>query len=207
MEQEVIHTVLPLAEEAEQTRRLQLLAEAHMQPLATFLEDLRYHEFNKQIPCFDPADGGAEAQALFLLKAPGAGALKTGFVSRDNPDPGSANFCQLCELAGVDRKRTLLWHVFPWHQGDQKMYKPEQNAEMKKALPYLKELLDLLPKLRVVVLMGKEAQAVEPQIREAKAVTIIKTFVPSERVINTGKEKEIKVQGDFLLLAKILQRP
>lgn len=206
MEQELTET-LPLSDPAEQARRAALMTEPHMQQLASFLEDLRYHEFNKNVPSFDPCDGGCEAQALFLLKSPGAGPLRTGFVSRDNPEPSAANFHQLCESVGIDRRRTLLWHVFPWHQGDQKMYKPEQNAEMKKALPYLKELLDLLPRLRVVVLMGKEAQAIEPLIREAKAVTIIKTFVPSERVINTGKEKEVKVQGDFLLLAQILQRP
>jgi hypothetical protein len=64
-------------------------------------------QFGSGIPYFDPWDGGTAAEALYLLEAPGAKAVLSGFISRNNPDETVKNFFQLNQQAGIPRKRTV----------------------------------------------------------------------------------------------------
>jgi hypothetical protein len=70
---------------ARAARRAQL-QDAHIAPLAAFVEELRAAVGPQaSIPDFDPWNGGAHAQVLSLLEAPGSKAVDSGFVSRNNP--------------------------------------------------------------------------------------------------------------------------
>src|SRR5207244_3223510 len=63
------------------------LHERHIAPLTAFVDALRVEMGSHyQIPYFDPHDGGIAAEVLYLLEAPGAKAVFSGFISRDNPD-------------------------------------------------------------------------------------------------------------------------
>ena len=63
-----------------------MLEEPHIRPLAGFVEAIRKETGRgPNIPQFDPLDGGILASKLILLEAPGPQAVKTGFISRNNP--------------------------------------------------------------------------------------------------------------------------
>jgi hypothetical protein len=72
------------------------LQEPQIAPLTAFVDKLRVKMGSDyQIPYFDPWDGGTAAEVLFLLEAPGAKAVLSGFVSRNNPDETAKNFFEL----------------------------------------------------------------------------------------------------------------
>lgn len=67
--------------------RIAQLSDAHVAPLTQFVHRLREQIGpDAAIPYIDPWDGGVEAEALFLLEAPGPKARNSGFVSMNNPD-------------------------------------------------------------------------------------------------------------------------
>src|SRR5438105_9981570 len=90
------------------------LREPHIAPLTAFVDRLRAEMGSDyQIPYFDPWDGGTSAEVLYLLEAPGAKAVLSGFVSRNNPDQTAKNFFELNEQLGIPRKRTITWNIVP----------------------------------------------------------------------------------------------
>jgi uracil-DNA glycosylase len=83
-------------------------------------------------------------------------------VSRNNPDETAKNFFLLNLEAGLSRARTITWNVVPWYVGSGEKIRAVTDADMNASVPYLKELLGLLPALRAVVLVGRKAQRARP---------------------------------------------
>ena len=107
-----------LADAAARLSRSEQLGQPHVAPLTAFVAELRAERgISANIPDFDPWDGGTEAELLFLLEAPGARAVASGFVSRNNPDETAKNFFELNREAGIPRRRTVIWNVVPWYIG------------------------------------------------------------------------------------------
>lgn len=98
---------------SEQQRRSTMLNQSHMQPLVTYLEHIKEEHPEKDLPCFDPCDGGVLARALFLMEAPGPKAVGSTFISRNNPDPTARNICDLLQEAGIACGDTLIWNIVP----------------------------------------------------------------------------------------------
>ena len=142
---------------AREVRRLQL-RELHMQPLADFVRHLRIDHPNRSIPDFDPSDGGAQARLLYLLEAPGRRATDSGFVSRNNPDETAKNFFALNVEAGIPRRLTLIWNVVPWYIGSGTKIRAATKDDVGEGRPSLMELLSLLPRLELVVFIGRQAE-------------------------------------------------
>ncbi len=138
----------------------------HIAPLTTFVEELRAERGEDyQIPYFDPWDGGIAARILFLLEAPGAKAVVSGFISRNNPDETAKNFHELNFEAGIPREDTVTWNIVPWYIGSETRIRPAGKADIREGLPVLAHLLALLPRLRAVVLIGGKAHQAEPHVR------------------------------------------
>lgn len=139
--------------------RLRQLHEPHVAPLTRFVEALRSEVgCEAVIPYFDPWDGGVGARVLMLLEAPGRQACNSGFISRNNPDQTAKNIFELCGLAEIDRKATVLWNAVPWYIGDGKKIRAAGGTDLASSLQYLPRLLNLLPALQAVVLLGGKAQ-------------------------------------------------
>ncbi|WP_420394002.1 uracil-DNA glycosylase [Acuticoccus sp.] len=132
---------------AERRRRL---GELHVAPLAELAAALSR---DGPVPMPDPSDGGVEATMLFLLEKPGAGAA-TGFVSRDNPSGTSRALRAMTAAAGIDRAATLLWNAVPWWNGTPVV----RRAELARGAQALGALLPLMPRLAVVVTLGRTAE-------------------------------------------------
>ena len=192
---------------AEEQRRLEMLPLPHVKPLTDYVAALRanlgehYH-----IPDFDPCDGGIHARALFLLEAPGPKAKASGFVSSNNPDPTAKNLWNLIHNAGIARADTLIWNIVPWYVGTGKHILPVNNADRVQALPYLEELLTLLPNLQLIVLVGLAAQAAAPHIRLLTAREIRHTYHMSGQVFNRWPEKKKQTEEAFQAVAEFLSK-
>src|SRR5690348_5073585 len=72
-------------------KRKAMLDLPHVAKLTAYTAELRRD--GKEVPEFDPLDGGTNAQVLFLFEKPGPmtaeSGIRTGsgFISRDNDDP------------------------------------------------------------------------------------------------------------------------
>src|SRR5207302_3571865 len=138
-----------LSDPAARAARHAQLMEPHVAPLTAYVAELRNEAGpDAAIPDFDPWDGGATAELLYLLEAPGAKAILSGFVSRNNPDETAKNFFQLNEQAGIPRKRTITWNIVPWYIGSGSRIRPANSGDIAIGLRLLDSLFDLLPRLR-----------------------------------------------------------
>lgn len=117
------------------SERMQLLRDPHIAPLTDYVEQLRLEAGpGAVIPYFDPWDGGTEAEVLFLLEAPGAKAVRSGFVSRNNPDETAKNIFELCHEAGFHRKAMVLWNAVPWYIGTGSKIRAATPADLEAGL-------------------------------------------------------------------------
>lgn len=172
--------------------RINSLSEPHIVELTNFVDRLREDtELGENIPYFDPSDGGKNAEILFLLEAPGPKAVQSGFVSRNNNDKTAENFFRLNAAAGIDRKRTIMWNIVPWHVNPKIGPTP---SELDFGLIYFLKLLDLLPKhqLRFVICVGKKAYiaAIQTLTEKRPEISIIESEHPSATNVNCNSSKQ-----------------
>ena len=154
-----------LASEAALKARLSALTEPHIAPLTDFVHLLRTKKGpNAQIPYFDPWDGGIYAEALVLLEAPGVKARNSGFVSMNNPDETAKNFFLASRDAMLPRSKLVTWNIVPWYIGTDVKIRPARGADISEGKESLRCLLDLLPRLRAILLMGRSAQKAEKDL-------------------------------------------
>jgi uracil-DNA glycosylase len=146
----------------ELARKRSLLELPHMSPLTTHVARVRAERGADRVPDFDPTEAGIRAPILLLLEAPGGKATRerggSGFISPDNNDGTAENMWWLLREAGIDRGRDVAtWNVVPWYIGSDRKIRPAKSADLIEGRPYIEELISLLPKLRVVVLIGQQA--------------------------------------------------
>jgi uracil-DNA glycosylase len=191
-------------ERAVKARQKELQA-PHIKQLSDFVTAMRSECASRKIPDFDPWDGGINAECLFLLEAPGRNALK--FVSRNNNDETAKNFFSLNRAAGLPRERTISWNIVPWYIGnkDKKKIRAAKIQDIEEGIPYLRCLLELLPKLRAVVFVGKKAQQADTVVRELRPkIEIFFSPHPSPLFVNhhpdNGNQilKVLKEVSDFI---------
>lgn len=170
--------------------RLSQINDPHMAPLTGFVERLRERMGpDVAIPFIDPWDGGVEAEVLFLLEAPGPKARNSGFVSMNNPDETAKNFFELSRQAGLDRKRTVTWNTVPWYIGSGGKIRPANSSDIASGIESLAELLQLLPKLQAIVLVGGKAQKAEAHVRDlAPHLKVFASPHPSPMFVNRKQE-------------------
>lgn len=187
-----------LGDAAVKEARIRQLHEPHVAPLTAYVEELRLEAGpGVDIPDFDPWDAGVDAEILFLLEAPGARAVASTFVSRNNSDETAKNMFLLHQDACIPRGRTLLWNVVPWYIGDGARIRAATPHDLELGLRPLPRLIQMLPKLRAVVFMGKNAQRAQPQVAALRPnLRLFACAHPSPKVINTrprNREAILKV--------------
>ncbi len=184
-----------LGSPAARTARLAELREPHIAPLTALVDTLRAEMGSDyQIPYFDPWDGGTAAEVLYLLEAPGAKAVASGFISRNNPDETAKNFFQLNQQSGISRKRTVTWNIVPWYIGSGSRIRPANSDDIEVGIRRLNSLLDLLPRLRAIVLIGQKAQRGSIQIVKSRPdVRLFNSPHPSPLFINNSPRNREKI--------------
>ena len=194
-----------LGTESGRAARRALLGGDHVAPLTDFVRRIRLETGRgEDVPFFDQLDGGTRARCLYLLEAPGARAVSSGFISRNNPDESARNFLDLNVEAEIARERTAIWNVVPWYIGSGTKIRPAGRADIAAGLPWLERLLRLLPRLRVVVLMGSKAAVAEPLIRAAGLeLQVVKSPHPSPLFVNNRPGNRQKIADALRSVAEI----
>lgn len=184
-------TPYTLGEPADRAGRRRLLDRPHVAPLTKYVKKIRTATGRgAHVPYFDPRDGGVEAKVLVLMEAPGPNAVETRFVSCDNPDPTARNLFNILFDAGMPRSRIVIWNIVPWYIGKDGHIRAAKAADIKEGKPHLKSLMALLPRLAVVVLLGRNAQKIAPWLtKQVTGIELIKAYHPSNRVLNMDPKK------------------
>jgi hypothetical protein len=152
-----------LRDRARVEERQRSISAPHVAPLNGWVRSLRNRLGpSAVVPWFDPADGGVDADILYLLEAPGPKATVerggSGFISCDNNDSTAENAWRTRVEAGVERRAVVHWNVIPYYLGSATKIRPWGAADVAAVGPLLSELLGLLPALRAVILGGRAAQ-------------------------------------------------
>jgi uracil-DNA glycosylase len=135
-----------------------------------------------------------DARILMLLEAPGPKAVKTGYISRRNPDPSARNMLALLAEAGIEDCDVLLWNIVPWYVGNGQRIRPVRVADIRQAGPWTEELVALLPRLETVVLVGKKAQRAAGWFPDYR---VLRTWHPSNLVFNCWPKRRAEVADAF----------
>jgi uracil-DNA glycosylase len=177
--------------------RAAMLRLPHVAPLTDYVNRLRAAAAaGAEIPWFDPWDGGVEARVLCIQQAPGRKAIETGFVSRNNPDETARNMFEICREAGIDRKLTVLWNVVPWYVGTGKTVGTVTRGEVASGLERLPGLLELLPKVRTVVLLGRKAESAASHLTCA-GYRVFLSPLPSPLFVNRARGNRERILSVF----------
>jgi uracil-DNA glycosylase len=174
-----------LGREHVRATRREMLREPHISPLTDFVEALRAERgFTNEVPYFDPMDGGVNAKVLFILEAPGAKAVSSGFISRNNPDETAKNMFNFLNHVGFDRRESALWNIVPWYIGTGQKIRPARKTDIEQGLRYLEQLLNLLPVLENIVLVGAKAAKARHYVANLTALPIFESPHPSPLFVN-----------------------
>jgi len=141
--------------EVDKRKRPNQLYASHVEELNKLVERIRESKpGDDSVPWFDPAGAGVNARVLILQQDPSEVAEKgTGFISPDNPDRTADNTTLFRNKAKLRPEELTHWNIVPWVIGER-----GATFEINKAIPYLRELLELLAGLEVVICMGKTAE-------------------------------------------------
>ncbi|MDO9580225.1 MAG: uracil-DNA glycosylase [Bacteroidales bacterium] len=194
--------------EAVRQERLSLIEQRHMLVLTNFVRGLR-NEFGltTEIPFFDPLDGGIDARCLCLYEAPGAKAVESGFISRNNPDETAKNSFSLYQEAGISRTDTILWNIVPWYIGTGEHIRPANGSDIRQGMPYLARLISMLPRLTVILLVGKKAQKANSHIVELRPdLPLFHCFHPSPLFVNNREGNKGIILEVLKQVAAVLNR-
>jgi uracil-DNA glycosylase len=142
------------------------------------------------VPDFDPFDGGSAARILFVLERPGPQAMKSGFISRDNPDESARNFRTLLAKSEIARADTCLWNIVPWYDARSVRI---SEGDLQRGAAFLTELLKLMPRVRVVVFVGRRAQRGGAMITLPEKMRCLECPHPSPLNLNTNPHQRIAI--------------
>jgi len=101
----------------------------------------------------------------------------SGFISRNNDDPTAEATFKFMQQAGIPRKLTVTWNVIPWWNSKVKI--TEQELSSGAACVTELTATALLPKLRVVVLVGNQAATRARPYLEAAGIALLTSAHPS----------------------------
>jgi uracil-DNA glycosylase len=169
------------------------------QSLAAVVNRIRLDSgLTTQVPDFDPKNGNEAARFLFVLEAPGPKAIRTGFVSFDNPDQTAKNLRDQLEQAGVNRSDIALWNVVPWYLGNdtQTKIRGAMSSDVKKGLQYLTSVVQCMPNLECIILVGGAARKAHIHLSRHTRARIVSCHHPSPKVQNTvsgAREENVAV--------------
>ncbi len=147
----------------------------HIAPVNALVDALSY-EGRGWVPHVAPIHAGVDARLLWILRDPGPMTIDPeqgtrGFLSVENDDPTAERLCTLLTTAGIRPEVTLPWNAYPWY-----INRAPTVAELRVGVDSLRRLLKLLPRLDVVLLLGRHAQrsadllAVEDPVQGGRAM-------------------------------------
>jgi len=142
---------------------------AHVAPLNEFIDELQEQDGRGWSPHIAPIYGGVAAEMVNILRDPGpmtnSGLGGSGLLCLENNDDTAERLANLLDGAGIGVDRTVPWNAYPWY-----INRKPGAAELEAAVKPLHGYLARLPRLRVVILNGGEAQDVWRRLEKRHGV-------------------------------------
>lgn len=158
-----------------------------------------------------------DARALSISRDPGpkAGGIKgSGFLSIENDDPSAERMGRFLCGAGIDYGQVVPWNAYPWYiNGD-----PTAEQLIAGVEP-LRELICLMPRLRVVILHGTAAAKgwklflrEHHGLVEGRGIVWLATYHTSRQALQTPDRierelREASIRNAFALAASVMRSP
>lgn len=159
----------------------------HIAPVNRYVDELR-EQGRGWAPYVAPLHGGTDATVLSILRDPGPrtqDGVGSGFICVENDDGSAALQADLMEQVGLSPRELLPWNAYPWYINRQ-----PKVAELNVGVPTVLHLIDLAPRLRVVLLQGSDAQnawrrvvKARPGLARRRDLTVVHTFHPSPQAL------------------------
>jgi uracil-DNA glycosylase len=191
-----------LGDSAVLSRRRRALTNSHVAPLKRFAARVRRCHPGA-VPDFDPLDGGIFARVLFVAERPGPKALKTGFISRENPDQTARNLGALLNAARIPRSDTVLWNILPWFDSRRAKI---TASDLSAGADHLSELIVLLPHLHVIVFVGRRAQRAVRMVGIPDGVKVLNCPHPSSLNLNADPRQRPAILKVLKAVAAIMRQ-
>ncbi|WP_245650548.1 uracil-DNA glycosylase [Nocardia harenae] len=200
---------------ADSAYREEQFAARYEGPIAPFnhLVDKLIEESGDPLPYLAPIYGGTEARLLSLFRDPGpktrAGQQNSGLLSPENDDQAAERYLEFFQSAKLRIDDLITWNTYPWYTS-----RKPSTADIDRGLAPLEQVIALLPKLKVVLAHGLDAQAAwrrferqHPEV--AGKLIVIPTYHTSKQALFTQDEavraqREDKLRKDFAQAAEHL---
>jgi hypothetical protein len=188
-----------------------------VEPINRFIDELGAHDDFGHPPYVPPICGGVDALLLGVSRDPGpkaGGEEGSGFLSIENNDASAERMGQFLALAGIDYAQVVPWNAYPWYINAD----PTASQLLAGAGP-LRDLIGLLPRLRVVMLHGGAADKgwklflrENLELVEQRGIVWLSTYHTSRQALQTPDRverelREASIRNAFALAASVLRAP
>lgn len=162
--------------------------EPHVEPLNRLVDELGALDDAGHPPYIPPMYRGVEAPALVILRDPGpkaGGAKGSGFLCVENDDQTAERFWHFLDEARIDHGDMVPWNAYPWYINA----KPKA-VQLAAGVEPLRRIIELMPRLRVVLLLGVDAKvawrllvAANGDLVRARRIDVLETHHPSRQAL------------------------
>lgn len=159
----------------------------HVAPINRYVDEMR--EVGRGwAPYIAPIHGGVKARVLSILRDPGPATQEnggSGFICVENDDPSAELQCELLESAGLTAADLTPWNAYPWY-----INRVPDAGELQAGIETIVEVAAMMPKLRVILLQGKDAEAAwrrvvrsHPRLSKERELAVVSTYHPSRQAL------------------------
>ncbi|WP_327003056.1 uracil-DNA glycosylase [Dactylosporangium sp. NBC_01737] len=159
-----------------------------MRPINELVDELRDPDGRGWMPYVAPVHGGVNARVLSILRDPGPktqDGTGSGYLCIENDDATAEQQYLAFQTAGIDVHDLMPWNAYPWY-----INRKPTAAELDAGVEPLVRLLDLLPRLTVVLLQGGDARSTwhrltrrRPDLVADRHLTVIGTHHPGRQAL------------------------
>lgn len=159
----------------------------HVAPINHYVDEIR-ELGHAWAPYVAPIHGGIDAGALSILRDPGPATQDgsgSGFLCVENDDASAELQAQLLEAVGLSAADLTPWNAYPWY-----INKAPNAEQLDAGVATILHIINLMQKLRVVLLQGNDARAAwkrirvgQPRVVEDAGLTVVTTYHPSRQAL------------------------
>lgn len=161
--------------------------DAHVRPVNELVDRLRDVE-RGWLPYVAPCHGGVQGRILSVLRDPGPMTREdggSGLLCIENDDQTAERQATAFAEVGVDPRDITPWNAYPWY-----INRVPTAAELGAGVAPLVAVLELMPRIRVVLLQGRQARDAwkrlrreHPELERDRGLAVLDTYHPSRQAL------------------------
>lgn len=182
-----------------------------------FIDELGAENEAGHPPYIPPICGGVDGLVLSVSRDPGpkAGGIKgSRFLSIENDDPSAERMGRFLREAGIDYEQVVPWNAYPWY-----INSDPTVEQLSAGVEPLRDLMGLMPRLRVVTLHGTAAAKgwklflrQHRGLVERRGIVWLTTYHTSRQALQTPDRverelREASISNAFRLAASVIRSP